>query len=136
MANARTALMTALNHKPDKTVAFIIALFVSVSLCGALASTIDWDEFSVHLKNADGLVLIGCAACFAATILARGLRFAWLFDRLDHTGFRSWRAIACAAVNNFANHALPFRLGEVVFVIAAQRSYRLPWQRWARKVSR
>lgn len=103
----------------------ILPLIISATLLTALAFFIDWSQFSLFFTR-DSLPYCGVAFLFYISCqVLRGLRFTILLRTQGNTGFRYLDGIHLAFIGVFANHVLPMRSGELVFVLVPKIAHKI-----------
>ncbi len=104
---------------------------VSLALLGTLATFVDIKGLVHLVRLANWHTLLVGAAVFVVTVALRGLRFAMVLPSVAGGSVTFTGGLELATVSNIANHLLPFRLGEVVFVFLATFGHRAPADRAA-----
>jgi uncharacterized protein (TIRG00374 family) len=104
----------------------LLSVGVSVGLLAALSLWVDLDQAWRLLGNArPSFLVIGCLLYVCALAL-RGCRLSWLLSAVSGTKFPFHAGAEIAVINNFANHLLPLRLGEVIFLFLASAVRTVP----------
>ena len=93
---------------------------ISALLLLCLFWFIDLGKASRLLADIAAPLLLGGILCYIGSLLLRGLRFMLLMNHLSPSPVRPGAAMDLAALVAFANHVLPFRMGEAVFILMSK----------------
>jgi uncharacterized protein (TIRG00374 family) len=98
---------------------------ISALLLVCLFWFIDLGKASRLLAEINPALLCLGTVCYIGSLLVRGLRFKLLMKHLSPNPVGLDAAIDLAALVTFANHVLPFRMGEAVFILMSKLRHRL-----------
>ena len=116
MSDAPETFDPAPNREVDRRqfIVRVVSILITVVLLADLIGRVEWDKFDQVLGRVE--ILSWCAALLAyfALNIFRALRFRILLDKSDSP----WRLlIPITLYHNFLVRALPFKLGEVSYIV-------------------
>ena len=103
----------------------IIPFTVSAALLIALGFFVDWSQFYLFFSR-NSLPYVMFAFLFYSSCQGlRGLRLTVLLRRISSSSFRYSDGIHIAFIGSFANHVLPVRTGELIFLLVPKYAYKI-----------
>jgi len=108
-----------------------VPYLVSLLLLGLLAWLVDWTSVGglFSLQRCDHLVL--GIAWYGLSLLLRAARFQMLIQKFSDVRLPLSAGWDLTTIGTFANHVLPMRSGEAVFVVLARGGFDVPVSRGA-----
>lgn len=104
----------------------LLAVCATVLIGWILLRWIDLGATFAFLKP-ENLPGIAAASCFFALVnVVRGVRVARLTTRYVRIPVGAFSGVGLATVTNLANHVLPLRLGEVIYVTLSRSVFKVP----------
>ncbi|MEL6548275.1 MAG: hypothetical protein AAFQ82_26855, partial [Myxococcota bacterium] len=97
-----------------------LSLFASAALIGFVLAQLDTATLSRHVNPAALLSIAPALPLYGLALLFRGIRIASIAHRYQDAQMSGLDGVRIATLLAFANHVLPFRLGEGVFVYLSQ----------------
>jgi uncharacterized protein (TIRG00374 family) len=103
-----------------------LPFLISAAILIGLLSLIDVSTAVRLLADPDEMALAFGVFFYIASLILRGLRFQFLMPSFGNSHIRWLDGFDLSVLVTFANHVLPFRLGETVFVILARTRHQIP----------
>ena len=106
-----------------------LPFLVSALLIGLLGLLVDWSVATKLFARERLLELVFGVGLYVVSLVLRGLRFHLLLTRFSNSKVGWAESTDIAIIGSFANHVLPFRIGEAVFVFLANLRHGVPAER-------
>jgi glycosyltransferase 2 family protein len=106
-----------------------LPFLISAVILTGLLSLVDFPSAAKLLADLDGVALTAGVVCYIGSLVLRGIRFQLLMPHFSDRRIGWSGGFDLSVLVAFANHVLPFRLGEAIFIVLARMCHQVPTSR-------